>query len=409
MKSFIFIILLVLICIRPFISEYAFLTIGAWYISALIFFSSLYLVLVKKPTFFPLRLNLWPALFTVIILFSMLPARYTPWSLFELFVFIPNILIFYITSKLESDQQRQLLVTIFFTATIICIYAIYQYFIGFQHTLEYLSHVEHNSHLEELLKNKRVFATFPSPNIFASYVVMMLFLGIGLLSSSQKIEKIIFGIGVIIMGLSLFYSKSIGGLLAFGCTFLLFIRYFPFPLNFKKVNIFWLSFGTISIAGILILACRIFLWGHLLQLMDLHNPNNSMIQRFYYWKASVNMTRNSLFTGIGWRNFGALYELYKTPLANISHYSHNVFLQILAEMGLLGLGSFLLIVVVFLKNGLVVINNNIGPRSLKIGLFCAGCAFLIHNTIDLSFYFGQVAFFWWIIVGLFSNYRVENS
>jgi hypothetical protein len=69
------------------------------------------------------------------------------------------------------------------------------------------------------------------------------------------------------------------------------------------------------------------------------------------------------------------------------------FLQVMAEMKPLGLAGFLLIVIVFLRDGLNVIKNNTEQRPLRIGLFCAGCACLIHNFVDLSFYFGQVAFF----------------
>jgi O-antigen ligase len=114
------------------------------------------------------------------------------------------------------------------------------------------------------------------------------------------------------------------------------------------------------------------------------------------------MARDCPLTGIGWRKFGLLYEFYKPLPANISHYSHNVFLQITAEMGLLGLLSLLWVVFVFLKTGLRVIKDNNEEQALKICLFCAGCAFLFHNLIDLSFYFGQVSFFWWVILGLFA-------
>jgi O-antigen ligase len=139
------------------------------------------------------------------------------------------------------------------------------------------------------------------------------------------------------------------------------------------------------------------------QSFDMKNPNNSLIQRFYYWKASLSMFRDYPVTGVGWRKFGLLYEFYRPLPANISHYSHNVFLQIMAETGIFGLLTFLWIVFMFFQRGLRIIKNNDEQQGLRIGLFCAGGAFLFHNLIDLSFYFGQVSFFWWIILGLFAG------
>lgn len=401
--------LLIFICLRPFISEYAFLTVGGWYISLLILFSAIFLAPFWKQILFPLYLNLWPCLFLIIILFSMLIAGYTTWSLSELYFFIPNILIFYIASKIKPSQQRQLLWGIFFTAGIICLYAVYQYFIGLRHTFEYLSPAQQISFVGKFLSSRRVFATFISPNIFASYIVMMLFVSTGLLRSSKGKERLIYWTGVPVMALSLVYTKSLGGLLAFAIAFFLFIPYLFPSFTFRRVNILWLGFIIILITCIFILICKLFFCSRLSQFLDLYNPNNSIVQRIYYWKAGINMVKEFPFTGIGWRKFGVLYEFYKPLGANTSHYAHNVFLQILVETGPLGLVSFLLIVATFLRNGLIVIRNSIEHTALKIGLFYAGCVFLIHNIIDLSFYFGQAAFFWWIIAGLFSNFRVEKA
>jgi len=344
------------------------------------------------------------------ILLSMLTAGYTAWSLVEFYFFIPNILIFYIASKIKPNQQRQLLTTVFIAATIICIYAIYQYFIGLRHTLEYLSLTQQMGSVGKFLSSRRAFATFISPNIFSSYVVMMLFVAMGLLKGSKGREGLAYCVGTCAIALSLLYTKSLGGFLAFAITFLLFMPHLFPSFTFKRVKIIKFSFIVILIACILILICKFFFWGRLSQFFDLANPNNSIVQRLYYWKASIGMIEDYPLTGIGWRRFGILYESYRPFSANTSQYAHNLFLQILVETGPLGLASFLLIVVTFLFNGIIVImRKNTQGRFMKIGLFYAGCGFLIHNVIDLSFYFGQAAFFWWMIAGLFSNFRLGEN
>jgi len=408
-ESFLWKFLLILICLRPFISEYVFLTVGSWYIFLLISSSLIFLAFVGKRVLCPLRLNLWPLLFTIAILVSLLLSGRTQGSLNELYFFIPNILIFYIASKIRHEQQRQLLACVFFTAGIICLYAVYQYFIGLRHTFEYLSPAQQSSFVGKFLSSRRVFATFISPNIFASYIVMMLFVSIGLLRSSRGKERLIYWVGIIAMALSLVYTKSFGGFLTFLIAFFLFMPHLSSLFRFARANKLWFGFILIIIVCAIILICKLFFYSRLSQVFNLNNPDNSIVQRFYYWKTSINMIKESPFTGVGWRKFEVLYEFYKPLGANTSHYAHNAFLQILVETGPLGLVSFLLIVVTFLRNGLMVIRNSVGHTALKAGLFYAGCAFLMHNIIDLSFYFGQAAFFWWMLAGLFSNFRAEKT
>jgi len=397
---------------RPFLSEHAFLTIGFWYISSLILLSIIYLALTNNIFLFSPPMNLSVFLFVIAIAVSIIFSGFTNWSPLELYFFIPNLLIFYIVSKIKPEHKKELLSTIFLAAIIISTYAIYQYFIGFRHLSEYIKRTCSNMPVPEFLEGKRVFATFVSPNIFADYIVMMLFLGIGFLISVYQ-KRIIYGVAVSVIGISLLLTKSLGGILTFIMIFILFIFciiYYLLPnLGFRKAT---LTKAGLTIALVLfafIVTSVIFVRQRLPQFFNLSNPNNSIIQRLYYWKASFNMVKDSPLTGIGWRRFGLLYECYKPSLANISHYSHNVFLQIMAETGLLGLLTFLWIVFIFLKKGISAIKIYDEQQGLKIGLFCAGCAFLFHNLIDLNFYFAQVSFFWWIILGLFAGSSIQND
>jgi len=407
--SFVWSIILLLVCFRPFISEYVYPNVGGWYVASLILFSSIYLAIINERILFPFNLNLWPALLLITILFSMLYTGYSAWSLSELYFFIPNILIFYVASKIKARQQKQLLTCIFVAAFIISAYSVYQYFFGLPHTLEYLGRHEHNSYLEKILINRRVFATFISPNIFASYVVMMLFVTMGLLNYSEVRKKSTYIIAIIVMALSLLFTKSFGGILAFATTLLLFCYYSLQILGLRELGKQKIKLGIAFVVFSLIVISAVFLLrDRLLQFFNLRHADNSIVHRFLYWKASLNIIKGFPLTGVGWAQLGVLYGFYKPHYANISYYSHNVFLQVLVELGPLGLSCFLLILIMFLKHAPVAIRNNSEQKWIRIGLFCAGCSFLIHNLIDLSFYFSQAAFFWWMVLGLFSNFCSES-
>jgi len=410
-ESLVWSILLVFIFFRPFLSEYAFITAGFWYVLILIFCSIFFLVIIAEKVLFPFRLNFLLALFAIAIIISVIFPGYTDWNLYELFLFIPNIIIFYIAGKINPRQQKQLIHIIFLSACIISLYGIYQYFVGFNHTVEYLKRTGSTDYLDGLLSRRRIFATVISPNIFASYIVMMLFVGTGLAlyntQDNTQGKNMLYWLGVCVMAIALLLTKSLGGILTFIITFLIFLNSLMRYKGFKKITLKRFTLIMIFLLCVFILIYGFFARDRIAQFFDLKNPNNSIVQRFYYMKASIGMIKDFPLTGVGWRNFGLFYEFYKPDSANISHYSHNVFLQITAEMGPLGLVVFLAIIIKFFQLGLKVIRKKDEEQGLKIGLFFAGVAFLIHNLIELSFYFSQVALFWWIILGLISNFSSQ--
>ena len=106
----------------------------------------------------------------------------------------------------------------------------------------------------------------------------------------------------------------------------------------------------------------------------------------------------------------------------MSRYAHNSYLQIWPEMGLLGLFSFdWLICGVFrlwfrnfteslYKNQAACLFTPLeaGRRrcptaaygSLPLTGFTASAVFLLHNFLDFTFFLPEVAFIWWVILGL---------
>jgi O-antigen ligase len=80
-------------------------------------------------------------------------------------------------------------------------------------------------------------------------------------------------------------------------------------------------------------------------------------------------------------------------------YAHNSYLQIWAEMGILGIISIFWIIISILKLSL----NSLKTHSNKIeiaGLFTANIVFLTTNSVDFGFFLPEVVFIWWVILGL---------
>lgn len=246
-RIYIWNILLVLLFLRPFLSEYAFLSIGIQYNALFIFCALIYLLLNRDKNLFLKLPNFLPILFSTVIFVSILFSGYTAWSLLELYFFIPNIIIFYIVSRLDPGQIEDLLKTLFFASCILSVYAIYQYFVGIGQTIGYLKRMGYRNEVYmATLAGKRVFGTMISPNIFVSYLGMMLFAGLGLAFSHQRTKKTLYLSGVLLVAAALILTKSIGGFIVFFITFILFIIWSFRGVGFKKPALkyagFWVFF-----------------------------------------------------------------------------------------------------------------------------------------------------------------------
>ena len=402
-------VLLILIFLRPFLSEYTYIYAGLWFNFILISFAIIYLVFSPRTIIPRTSLNRPLLIFMVALLASTAFSISWRWSSLEIYWFIPNILIFYIVSKTNQKQKKQLIITIITAATIISIYAIYQYLFGFRDALEYLAQRAPNPYAKVVIAGRRVLATFISPNIFAGYEIMMLFIGMGLLVNAVQRKRMPFWpvISISVMIAALLLTKSLGGILIFFITLFLFLFLLTYYLKLKRYNkrmAFLVNLIIVISLIIFIPTSGFFLRHRLSQFLDFNDPQNSIVQRLHFLKTSLNILKDYPFLGIGWRNLGLLYEDYKVAQANISHFSHNCFLQIAVETGPLGLVGFVWIVYIFLRDGLRNLKKaDFQQQALQAGLFCAGCAFLLHNLIDLTFYFNQVSFFWWIILGLLNK------
>lgn len=406
-------IVLVLVFVRPFLSEQVFVEMGIWYIFIFILVG-FYLALISRIDLFSHPLNFAVFVFMVLIIISLFFSKILNMNFYinflEPYFFFPNILIFYIAGKINCKQQSQLINVVFLSAGIIGVYAVYQYFIGFRHLLEYINSAGISEGIEKVLNRRRVYASFISPNLFASYIIMMLFWKIGFLINgypfTRKTAYVI--ISACLMAVALLFTKSFSAIAVFGLIFYLLIPYFLRGFGHNKMILKRVFF--IIIVGVFIFTVLFVIFNRQ-RLMQSFNPadaNNSIIQRYYYWITSIKIIKDFPLIGVGWRKFGIAYEFYKPVSANVSNYSHNVFLQVWAEMGVAGFMAFLSIVIIFLKAGIKVFKNSSSQQGLRIGLFCAGCVFLIHNLVDVSFYFSQVAFFWWMILGLFVNFSNEK-
>jgi putative inorganic carbon (HCO3(-)) transporter len=324
-----------------------------------------------KPLKYPLMFLVLALIISVVFSYNKIV------SIRELYKYISAILVLLISISLSYKDKIRIVQGIALAGFIIALLAIYQYFFGFKHILDYMAKTKiTDSFALDYISRKRVFSPFVTPNTLGGYLAMIIPLTI------PHKNKIWF---IIPLSFALLLTKSLGALLS---AFIGLMMYLYLQGRLKKKNIFFL-------VGLLALIVLVFI---LRQTATKENifilPSFSLTMRLNYWAGTLRIIKNSPWTGVGLGNFNPILK------SRYAHdYAHNSYLQIWAEMGILGIASFLWLIVMVFKSALKNIKES--PNKQQIfSLITASSVFLIHNLVDFSFFLPEVSLIWWIILGL---------
>jgi len=403
MTFFIFIPLLCLIFIRPFFSGLAYPLLEIYYQNIVIFLAIITLFLHKKET----RKNAYILPIALLLLAYLLSTVFSinlQNSIRETIKFVSYLSIFFLVSQTDDRQKKILIKAIVIAASIIGLYSIYQYFWGYEHTLDYLKKINSelllvSTYARGILLAKRAIGTFPSPTLLGGYLIMVFFLALQILfergplqrrESRTKLLDFARRIPVfpIIIILALILTKSMGAWSSLIAT--LIILFVLFYKNLKQPKpILIISYMIIVLAVTFILVTR---WE---RLVDLENPQNSITLRLNYWRAAIGMIKDHPIVGVGPANFQEVFLKYKidmnTDIGYGTRYAHNIFFHTWAEIGLLGLIGISWLIINFLRK--------LKTRPEHRFIFLAGLAFILHNFIDNSYFIPQTGVFWWVLLG----------
>lgn len=375
-------LLLILIFARPFIASQAFPYVNTAYSICLLLFIATWFI--KRDIHLKELGNLiYPlALFCLSLIISMIFSQNKYTSLEEAYKYATGVCLFLLAASLSLKDKTRLMHAIVSSGLIISILAIYQYFFGFQHLSEYVAKMNiSDSFIVDYVSRKRVFCPFTSPNLLGGFLSMIIPLAL--------INKKIIWLSILMFA-ALLLTQSLGALIS---LFFGLIVYFYLNLKGRigKRNVI-IIFGLLLIIGV------VFIMRSSAQ-KEYFQPMFSVATRLGYWKDALEIIKQSPWVGIGLGNF----DLPQT------RYAHNSYLQIWAEMGIIGILAFLWLAIAIIKRGLANINKPALNNPEIIGLLTASLIFLIHDFMYFSFFFPEVAFIWWIIAGMALNQRYNPT
>jgi putative inorganic carbon (hco3(-)) transporter len=293
----------------------------------------------------------------------------------------------------------------------------------------------------------RVFSTLGQPNWLAAYITTMFLIVVGIfIGSSRRSGKasfILFTFTASLFYLVLLFTRSRSGLLACMGAALLFIVLLIFkiirPINVKvpfirlvhDADMYRLSMltklfvlGIFCVAVTLILSDAITL-PSIKQLpattietetspvtFDTNITDSGDIRKIV-WKGAFNAVREKPWFGWGVETFAWVYYRFKPIEHNLTsewdflyNKAHNEYLNYAATSGLIGLGTYILIIIVFSITTLGYIIKNTTRQSIIIaGLFSGWISLLISHFFGFSVVVTSLLF-WLIPAVVYAKYHM---
>jgi O-antigen ligase len=264
------------------------------------------------------------------------------------------------------------------------------------------------------VNNAFPFASFVNKHHFAAFMEMTIGLTLSLLygESTQKDKRMLLIIAIGLMGTGLVLTGSRGGLLS-----LLGVIGFVTLFNLigkkvkssskksvpSKIQNKLLLIGA-SLALILVLfGSVIFLGGEgaLMRGTGMSTQSDISTGRFHFWQTALQIIKDHPVIGTGLDSFGVAFTKYDSWNGNMRiEQSHNEYLQILSDAGILGFGCVIAFIILLFKQGLGTANQSSDRfrRGVAVGALGGCFGIIVHSFFDFplrtpsnSFFFLMLA------------------
>ncbi len=257
--------------------------------------------------------------------------------------------------------------------------------------------------------SRDMISTILNRDFFGSFLVIFIPLTIAgtfvFKTAGRRLFSAIAGL-LMILCLYLAFSKDSG--VAFILSMLVFaIAYYKYESE-KKIRIPHLH---IWIIGCLILALTLVFFTQGILAERLKGVGFTLTSRMIIWAGGVNIfieSPRTILFGAGPGSFRLLFPQFRSPdyhlwdISNVTLFSHNNYLDLLAETGVLGFIGYMWLVGVILYFGLKLIRGcqNANLRVCQIAILSSLCAMLFTNFFSPNARWAVVGINNWGVLGL---------
>ncbi|MBI4971317.1 MAG: O-antigen ligase family protein [Candidatus Omnitrophica bacterium] len=241
---------------------------------------------------------------------------------------------------------------------------------------------------------RRITSSFSYYSQFGAFLIFFNSFFLGLLFGKAPLktsEKILLIALLAFGGIELFYTASRASWLAFGAA----VLFFGIIRRSKII------LGGLVIAAIL---AMFLVPKYMLIHFDADRKEQSASERLMLWRRAADVIKAHPFLGVGINTYNAVHMKYDTVKDTRvkGYYAHNGYLQLAAEIGLFGIGFFILFLILFFAKVLRKARDIPVPlfQDMTLGLL-AGCfGFLCLVMVDTVLQSVQTSLMFWLFMGL---------
>lgn len=290
---------------------------------------------------------------------------------------------FVIRRNLKNESFLNAVVTgMIAVSALVCVYGIYQLLSGQAET------TWQDTEMFETMSG-RICATFDNPNVFGEYLLILMPLTFSkIITANRKQKTAYFAVFALqLVNMILTYSRGcwIGMMFSMAVMLMLTGRK---PLSVLALGIFALPFIVPQSV-----VDRIMSVGN--------TADTSTSYRVYIWEGTVKMLKDYMISGIGIGTdaFNSVYPRYALNAISAPH-SHNLYLHIICEMGIVGVFAVVLLVAGFFKRLANTAKNSKAFRCIAIAVAAAMGGYLIQGMFDNVWYNYRIYMFFFMTIAL---------
>ncbi len=309
---------------------------------------------------------------------------------FRVIIIEPVLLYFVLRQARLDDQQLMRLANALLLAGLaVAVFGLYQYFIS--------------SDVIVAEGVRRMRGVYASPNNLSLFLGRIIPLALAGLWMGRPPRRFLYGLVLLALLLCLFLTYSRGGWLL------------SLPAALLTIGLARGRRATL-LAVTMIVLCMVLLLPllgtqRILSLFDLEQ--GTTYRRLKLWQAALAMIRDHPLTGIGLDNFLYRYPEYILPEAwqepHLSH-PHNIILDYWTRLGLGGVMVLLWLVAAFFVLALRLYRHlpDSNERAIILGLVASTTAMLAHGLIDNSYFLVDLAFIFFLSLGLVRAWPLDS-
>lgn len=330
------------------------------------------------------KFNIAVIVLFIVMLISVTYATSKGVAVKETFRFGTYAAVLYIfQTEYNSKEWQSKIITISLLAAVaVCFFGIFQYFTSYGLDPKLI---------DKVTNAKRIPSTLDNPNTLAAYLMLFLFPVISAVINRKPIkEKLLYIVILALFIVNIFMTGSRSALIGMVVGILVFVLLvsWKYIVYFSAVGLLSLFFKPIN--------SRIF------AIFD-STLNTSRIK---LWGLGMKMVQNNPILGVGNGNYVTNYNDYvkRYPYLRYEYYkdfpSHNSYIKVWSELGILGILSFISIVVLSIKRVYDFIKEcgDARVRTFYVGFLCSLSSFYVMNFFDNLLFVPKVALYFWIFL-----------